>query len=107
MDIKHPHEAVLTEWAHWTDEAVKEHGKHKPSVTMCDIEAPKGYAAQFCVRKNLDKSRPKYLDYIARGIIVNAKTASVVFDSGNWVKINEARKKLDAALAQLGSIQKP
>lgn len=107
MDTRHPHETLLDEWAHWNDEATKVQGQHKPIVTMCDINAPMGYTAQFCVRKNPDKSRPKYLDYIARGIIANNKTASVVFDTGNWVKLNEARKKLDAALIQLGSIQKP
>lgn len=107
MDTKHPYEALLKEWEHWAFVARTEEVQHKPAVTMMDLDAPPNYKAQLCVRKNPDKSRPKYLDYIARGVIINTKTNSVALDTGGWVKPNEARKKLDLALIQLGSIQKP
>ena len=103
--MSNPIAEAVTDWKHWIEQAAIQAREHKPNVSMHLVEVAEGYFCQICIRKNPEKSRPKARDFLARAIIVNARTNGIVFDSGAWNTPNSTRTRLDAAIVQLDAME--
>ena len=96
-------DSVIKIWEQLAQEADECRFEQMPACVIQDLQAPPGYRAQICVRRQ--KVYHKAFEIKGRGWIQNTKTKEVSYESGQWMSESGAKTGLRKALEKLCELQ--